>query len=48
MGQQQSLLIVLGSLIVGMMVYGALRIEDHYTVVNTRDRVRQEGMLLLQ
>jgi hypothetical protein len=47
-GQQQLLLIVLGLLIVGMMVYGALRIEDHYTMVNTRDRVRQEGILLLQ
>jgi len=48
MGQQQLLLIVLGVLIVGMAVYGAVRITDSRRAEHSRDRVRQEGLLLLQ
>ena len=37
MGQQQLLLIVLGALIVGMSVYGALNVMDSYNQNNDRD-----------
>ncbi len=48
MGQQQLLLIVLGILIVGMAIYGTTHILEYYNAVQTRDRVRQEGLLLCQ
>ncbi len=48
MGQQQLLLIILGVLIVGMAIYGVTRIFDERRAEQSRDRVRQEGMLLLQ
>jgi len=48
MGQQQLLLIVLGVLIAGMAVYGVNRLYDAQSVEHSRDRVRQEGLLLLQ
>lgn len=48
MGQQQLLLVVLGVIIVGMAVYGSARIMNNYSAENSRDRVRQEGLLLVQ
>lgn len=48
MGQQQLLLIVLGMLIVGMAVYGSARVYDERRAEQSRDRITQEGMLLLQ
>ncbi len=48
MGQQQLMLIVLGAIIVGMAVYGSARIMNSYSAENSRDRVRQEGLLLCQ
>ena len=48
MGQQQLLLIVLGVIIVGMAIYGSLRITNYYRAESSRDRVLQEAMLLSQ
>ncbi len=48
MGQQQLLLIVLGVIIVGMAVYGSIRMIDHQRAQHSRDRAEQEGLLLLQ
>ncbi len=48
MGQQQLLTIVLGALIVGMTVAGAIRVVDQYRMDDVRGRVRQEAILLAQ
>jgi hypothetical protein len=47
MGQQQLLLIVLGVLIVGTAVYGAVRMVDAQRTEHSRNRVIQEGHLLM-
>ncbi len=48
MGQQQLLTIVLGVVIVGMTVAGAIRVVDQYRMDDVRGRVRQEAILLAQ
>lgn len=42
MGQQQLLLIVLGALIVGMSVYGAIRVMDNFNQDNDRDTLMNQ------
>lgn len=39
---------MLGVIIVGMAVYSSARIMNNYSAENSRDRVRQEGLLLCQ